>query len=88
MAAPLNTNHIPFWWDMLVVAAFSLVIYYWAMATRLPKAEMLNLVERQSGHRAARADLPPDRVTRTAKTPGPGGRGSLRYLGALSVTSL
>ena len=49
VAAPLNTNHIPFWWDMLVVAAFSLVIYFWAMATRLPKAEMLNLVERQSG---------------------------------------
>ena len=49
VAAPLNTNHIPFWWDMLVVAAFSLIIYYWAMATRLPKAEMLNLVERQSG---------------------------------------
>ena len=34
---------------MLVVAVFSLVIYYWAMATRLPTAEMLNLVERQSG---------------------------------------
>jgi amino acid transporter len=47
--APLNTNHIPFWWDMVVVAAFSLVIYYWAMATRLPKAEMLRLVEAQSG---------------------------------------
>ena len=49
VAAPLNTGHIPFWWDMLVVAVFSLVIYYWAMATRLPTAEMLNLVERQSG---------------------------------------
>jgi amino acid transporter len=47
--APLNTNRIPFWWDMLVVAVFSLVIYFWAMATRLPRAEMLNLVERQSG---------------------------------------
>ena len=47
--APVNTNHIPFWWDMVIVAAFSLVIYFWAMATRLPKAEMLNLVERQSG---------------------------------------
>ena len=46
---PDNTFRIPFWWDMLVVAAFSLIIYYWAMATRLPKAEMLNLVERQSG---------------------------------------
>jgi amino acid transporter len=47
--APTNTFNIPFWWDMLVVAAFSLAIYYWAMASRLPKAEMLNLVERQSG---------------------------------------
>jgi amino acid transporter len=48
-APPLNTGHIPFWWDMVVVAAFSLVIYYWAMATRLPREEMLNLVGRQSG---------------------------------------
>ena len=49
VAAPLNTGHIPFWWDMLVVAAFSLVIYYWAMAVKLPRAEMLDLVERQAG---------------------------------------
>ncbi len=56
VAAPLNTNHIPFWWDMLIVAGFSLAIYFWAMATRLPKAEMLNLVERQSGIE------PPERV--------------------------
>jgi len=46
---PDNTGRIPFWWDMLVVAVFSLVIYFWAIATRLPTAEMLNLVERQSG---------------------------------------
>jgi amino acid transporter len=49
VAAPVNTNRIPFGWDMLVVAAFSLIIYYWAQATRLPRDEMLNLVERQSG---------------------------------------
>src|SRR5215468_2927850 len=49
-AAPLNTNNIPFWWDMLIVAVFALVIYYWAMATRLPTAEMLRLVERQGTH--------------------------------------
>jgi amino acid transporter len=54
---PLNTNHIPFWWDMVVVAAFSLVIYFWAMASRLPKAEMLRLVEAQSGIE------PPERVS-------------------------
>ena len=48
VAAPVNTGHIPFWWDMLVVAVFSLVIYYWAMATRLPRDEMLDLVNRQA----------------------------------------
>ena len=49
VAAPVNTGHIPFWWDMVVVAVFSLVIYYWAMATKLPREEMLNLVGRQAG---------------------------------------
>jgi amino acid transporter len=46
--SPVNTNTIPFWWDMVVVALFSLAIYYWAQATRLPREEMLALVERQS----------------------------------------
>ncbi|HUY48931.1 MAG TPA: APC family permease [Streptosporangiaceae bacterium] len=54
--APVNTGHIPFWWDMLIVAAFSLMIYFWAQATKLPRAEMLNLVERQSG------EEPPARI--------------------------
>jgi amino acid transporter len=47
VAPPLNTNTIPFWWDIVVVAAFSLVIYYWAMYTKLPREEMLDLVGRQ-----------------------------------------
>ncbi len=47
---PGNTNHIPFWWDMLIVAVFSVVIFYWAMITRLPREEMLALVERQGAH--------------------------------------
>ena len=46
---PTNTFNIPFWWDILVVAAFSVAIYYWAMATKLPRNEMLNLVNRQHG---------------------------------------
>jgi len=46
--APINTNNIPFWWDIVVVAAFSLAIYYWAMYTKLPREEMLELVDRQS----------------------------------------
>jgi amino acid transporter len=47
--APVNTGHLPFWWDMLVVAVFSLIIYFWAMATKLPRDEMMVLVERQAG---------------------------------------
>ena len=46
---PDNTFRIPFWWDLLIVIAFSLVIYFWAQAVRLPRGEMLNLVERQGG---------------------------------------
>jgi hypothetical protein len=45
---PLPTGLIPFWWDMLVVAAFSLIIYYWAQAVRLPRDEMMVLVEKQA----------------------------------------
>ena len=46
---PTNTFHIGFWWDILVVAGFSVAIYFWAMYTRLPRDEMLVLVNRQSG---------------------------------------
>ncbi len=31
------------------MAAFSLVIYYWAMYTALPREETLELIARQSG---------------------------------------
>ncbi len=48
-APPINTFRIPFWWDMLIVAAFSLVIYYWAIFTALPREETLELIARQSG---------------------------------------
>ena len=34
---------------MVAVAGFCLIIYYWAMWTRLPRDEMLKLVNRQSG---------------------------------------
>ncbi len=56
VAAPVNTGNISFGLDFAVVAAFSLVIYFWAMATKLPRAEVLNLVERQIEHGAA--DMP------------------------------
>jgi amino acid transporter len=49
-APPINTGRIPFWWDFLVVAGFSLIIYYWAIYTALPREETLELIARQSGH--------------------------------------
>ena len=52
---PVNTKTIPFWWDIAVVAVFSLAIYYWAMYSKLPQAEMLELVNKQSGEH----DVPP-----------------------------
>jgi amino acid transporter len=50
---PDNTFRIPFWYDMLIVAAFSVVIYYWAQATALRRDEMLALVEKQAAPSAA-----------------------------------
>ncbi|MFJ6901579.1 APC family permease [Streptomyces hokutonensis] len=35
--------HIPFWWDIAAVSAWSLVIYYWALAVRLPAGDVLKL---------------------------------------------
>jgi amino acid transporter len=46
---PLNTGNIPFWWDMVTVAGFSLIIWFWAMRTKLPREEMLLLVNKQAG---------------------------------------
>src|SRR5262249_53272459 len=45
---PVATKTIPFWWDIVVVAVFSLGIYYWAMYSKLPSEEMLELVNRQA----------------------------------------
>jgi amino acid transporter len=54
--SPVNTNNIPFWWDIVVVAVFSLLIYLWAMRTKLPREEMMELVTKQ----AAEHDPEPD----------------------------
>jgi amino acid transporter len=48
VAAPVNTNRIPFGWDFLVVTAFAVAIYYWAQAVRAPREEVLELVARQA----------------------------------------
>jgi amino acid transporter len=45
---PVPIGLIPNYWDLLVVAAFSLIIFYWAQAVRLPRAEMMVLVGKQA----------------------------------------
>jgi amino acid transporter len=37
-------NHIKLWYDILVIAVFSLIIYYWAISARLSRDEMLGYV--------------------------------------------
>jgi amino acid transporter len=37
---PMTKPVIHLWWDMLVVAVFSLVIYYWARAVSLPRTDI------------------------------------------------
>jgi amino acid transporter len=56
--APVNTGNLPFWWDMLAVAGFSLIIYYWAQASRLPRGEMMELVSRQAAPQPEPAGMP------------------------------
>jgi hypothetical protein len=42
---PYSSPPLPFGWDALVTAVFSLVIYYWAIASALPSAEIQEMVE-------------------------------------------
>ena len=55
---PDNTFRIPFGWDFVVVAVFTLAIYYWAVAVSLPREEMLRLVTMQSERMADVPDTP------------------------------
>ncbi len=42
---PLTNPWFPLWWDMAVVAAFSLIIYYWAMAVALPAERIRSMID-------------------------------------------
>jgi amino acid transporter len=46
---PYNTQRLPFWWDMLVVAVFSVAIYFWAMYSTLTREEMEEAIAAQGG---------------------------------------
>jgi amino acid transporter len=45
---PDNTFRIKAGYDLLIIAAFSLAIYYWAFISRLPRDEMLKIIGRES----------------------------------------
>jgi amino acid transporter len=47
-APPVNIDKIPFGIDIIVVVVFSLIIFYWAQATKLSREEMMQRVEMQS----------------------------------------
>jgi amino acid transporter len=55
---PDNTYRIPFGPDFLIIAAFTLIIYYWATAVALPREEMLRLVSLQSERMADAPEQP------------------------------
>jgi amino acid transporter len=42
---PLKNPVFPLWWDMLVVAAFSLAIYYWALRVALPAEKIEQMID-------------------------------------------
>ncbi|HVB42450.1 MAG TPA: APC family permease [Streptosporangiaceae bacterium] len=46
---PENTQRIPFWWDMGIVAVFSLVIYYWAIGSAQSRTDMERAISAQGG---------------------------------------
>jgi amino acid transporter len=42
---PLKHPWFPLWWDILVVAVFSLAIYFWALAVALPTEQIQRMVD-------------------------------------------
>ena len=42
---PMDKPAIPLWWDIITVAVFSVIIYYWALAVALPTAEIERMVD-------------------------------------------
>ncbi len=42
---PLKHPWFPLWWDIGVTAAFSLAVYYWALAVALPTEKIQSLID-------------------------------------------
>jgi hypothetical protein len=55
---PDNTFRIPFGLDMVIILAWTLIIFYWATNTALPREEVLRLVALQSERMSDLPDTP------------------------------
>jgi amino acid transporter len=42
---PLKNPIFPLWWDMVAVAAFSLIVFYWALRVALPADRIQHLID-------------------------------------------
>jgi amino acid transporter len=51
------TKNLPTWWDLAVLAVFSLVIYYWATAVSMPREKVQAAVEDVEREAAAGREL-------------------------------
>ncbi len=54
----LATKHLPNWWDLLVLAAFSLAIFYWAVHSTLPHDKVYAAVEAVEAEASVELDTP------------------------------
>jgi hypothetical protein len=57
------TNSAPMWWDLIIVAGFSLIIYYWALAVRLPDDETLAYIGDVNAQIGATAETAPEDIS-------------------------
>lgn len=54
----LATHHIPSWWDLAVIAVFSLAIYYWAVRCTMSRAKVHQAVEAVEAEASVELDHP------------------------------
>jgi amino acid transporter len=54
----LATKHIPNWWDLAVIAAFSLAIFYWAVASTMSHENIQAAVADVEAEAAVEPDMP------------------------------
>ena len=54
----LSTKHLPNWWDLVVSAAWSLAIYYWAVASTMSHDKVIAAVDDVEREAGLEPDMP------------------------------